>query len=99
MAEDATLEAEAQAYADTCPTGHASSSARNGAGENLYWAGGSGIGNAAQSYHDAAEAWYEEISDYDFSSGQSTGGVIGHFTQMVWRAIVFDGKQRVTCFF
>ena len=35
MTVDATLESAAQAYADTCPSGHASNADRNGAGENL----------------------------------------------------------------
>ena len=31
------------------------------------------------------KGWYDdEIGNYDFATGTSTGGVIGHFTQMVW---------------
>jgi hypothetical protein len=30
--------------------------------------------------------WYKEISNYDFALGKSSnGGVIGHFTQVVWK--------------
>ena len=29
---------------------------------------------------------YNEINNYDFVSGTSKGGVIGHFTQMVWKS-------------
>ena len=82
--------------AETCPTGHASRSARNGAGENLYWAGSSsGLPDAAQSYADAVASWYAEMSDgaYDFATGASgNGGVVGHFTQVVW-----SGSTEVGC--
>jgi hypothetical protein len=85
MTRDATLEAQAQAYADTCPLGHAAN--RNGAGENLYMAGttGSFVGGAAAQYTAAVQSWYDEIIYYDFATGTSMGGVIGHFTQLVWR--------------
>ena len=90
---DATLERQAQAYANTCPTGHASRSQRANAGENLYWAGGSGVGTAAQEYEKAARAWYDEIKDYNFATGNRKpgGGMIGHFTQMVWKTSVKIG--------
>ena len=29
--------------------------------------------------------WYDEINDYNFSTGKSTG-VTTHFTQVVWKA-------------
>ena len=30
--------------------------------------------------------WYDnEEPNYNYATGQSTGGVIGHFTQMVWK--------------
>ena len=29
--------------------------------------------------------WYDEITNYDFNTGKSTGGVILHFTQVVWK--------------
>ena len=32
-----------------------------------------------------SKSWYDEIKDYDFTTGQSKGGVIGHFTQLVWK--------------
>jgi len=52
-------------------------------GENLYYCWTSGephykIGASSQ-------AWYDEIKDYDFEKGESSnGGVVGHFTQLVW---------------
>ena len=29
--------------------------------------------------------WYDEIQDYIFDTGKSNGGVISHFTQVVWK--------------
>ena len=34
---------------------------------------------------------YDEISAYNFNTGQSNGGVIGHFTQVVWKTSVKVG--------
>ena len=54
-------------------------------GENLYyfWSSDKNITlNGAA----AVDSWYDEIKDYDFKSGKSkNGGVVGHFTQLVWR--------------
>ena len=51
----------------------------NALGENLYWGYGfSTIGTQA------TDAWYEEVSDYDFSNPGYKSG-IGHFTQLVWK--------------
>ncbi|CAF1022323.1 unnamed protein product [Brachionus calyciflorus] len=53
-----------------------------------------------------AEKWYEEIKNYNFNTHSSNGGVIGHFTQLVWRssskigcglAITKDKKAYITC--
>ena len=54
-------------------------------GENLYyfWTSSSNltINGAA-----AVDSLYDEIKDYDFSKGDSkNGGVVGHFTQLVWK--------------
>ena len=85
---DATLAAQAQAYADTCPTEHGTAASRDNAGENLFWAASSGP-SPPINYTDAVESWYSEISDYLFptsaSGAISNGGVTGHFTQIVWK--------------
>ena len=56
-----TLEAQAASYAATCPTGHASASDRDGAGENLYWYGymGAGAPTEAASFESAVTSWYD----------------------------------------
>ena len=52
-------------------------------GQNLYASGSSaGIGPTGNAIVDS---WYKEINNYDFAKGASkNGGVIGHFTQVVW---------------
>ena len=33
------------------------------------------------------DAWYSEFQNYDYDKGSSkNGGVIGHFTQLVWKS-------------
>jgi hypothetical protein len=69
MVLDATLEAQAQAYADTCPTDHAAQ--RFGAGENLYWMGASSaasLGTVQSQHEGAAQSWYDEIANCALTS-------------------------------
>ncbi len=55
-------------------------------GENLYWQGGSSLNSEDVAMAQAVQSWYDEMNDYDFRSGASkNGGVIGHFTQLVWK--------------
>ena len=51
-------------------------------GQNLY------LSSWAPSADDILEGWYtEEIVHYDYTTGTSKdGGVIGHFTQVVWKS-------------
>ena len=51
-------------------------------GENLY--ASSDSSKTEYNCGNMSKAWYSEIENYDFKTGQSTGGVIGHFTQLVW---------------
>ncbi len=54
-------------------------------GENLYyfWSSSDSL---TISGADAVDNWYDEIKDYDFEKGCSkNGGVVGHFTQLVWK--------------
>jgi uncharacterized protein YkwD len=58
-----------------------------GMGENLYMCSGF-IPNGG----DAVTSWYNEIKDYDFKKGKSAnGGVVGHFTQVVWKESKYLG--------
>ena len=99
---DAELAAASQAYAESCPTGHGQDSDNHHGsnGENLYWAGSSGAAPDT-SYNTAVESWYSEIMDYAwpqvYLDPRSNGGaVIGHFTQVVWKASTKVGCGKYT---
>merc|ERR1712013_450545 len=66
---------------------HAKSEDRPNQGENLYWQWSSKDENlvATNVTAPAAQAWYSEIEDYNFTDHTKTG-VVGHFTQMVWQS-------------
>ncbi|KIY97556.1 Protein PRY1 [Monoraphidium neglectum] len=70
---DAPLAAQAQGYADGCPNGH---SGMSGVGENLAW--------GYSSFEEAVNAWYNEVSSYDYNAATFSGAT-GHFTQVVWK--------------
>jgi len=73
LAWSTAIAANAQAYADTCPTGHSQS----GYGENMAWGYSSIAG--------VVKAWYEEEETYDYANpGYSSA--VGHFTQVVWKS-------------
>jgi hypothetical protein len=41
--------------------------------------------NLVDTNDNSAQSWYKEIKDYDFANPNDSTGVIGHFTQMVWK--------------
>lgn len=92
---DSDLAADAYRYACELATndnGLVHAEDRNGAGENLYWAWSSNPQSTSYfTTAKGADSWYDEIADYDFSTGTGTG-VVGHFTQMVWH-----GTTRLGC--
>ena len=58
-----------------------------GMGENLYMCSGFEPNGGK-----AVTSWYNEIKDYDFKKGKSAnGGVVGHFTQVVWKESKYLG--------
>jgi len=62
-------------------------------GENLAYAGTTGTVRAeVAAYEYSTQAWYDEISDWSFSSNSGTGGVTGHFTQVIWK-----NTEQVNC--
>ncbi len=75
--------ASAQAYADTCPTGHSQS----GYGENLAW--------GYPSIESVVTAWYDEETDYDYNDPGFSSGT-GHFTQVVWKGTTEIGCALTT---
>lgn len=83
-----SLAASAKEVADRCVFEHSSTSN----GENLAQ-GTSGSYSAGSFVKD----WYNEIANYDFAQGTSTGGVIGHFTQVVWKSTTQVGCAVAQC--
>jgi len=75
----------AQAFIDTCPTGHSGNSAY---GENL------GFGYAT--WTDVVNAWYAEQAQYDYTK-PGFGFDTGHFTALVWRATTQVGCASKVC--
>ena len=55
-------------------------------GENLYMCSGFKPDGGA-----GVTSWYDEIKDYSFQNHCSTGGVVGHFTQVVWKGSQYVG--------
>ena len=54
-------------------------------GENLYYCWTTNK-NITLTGADGVDWWYDEIKDYDFAKGCSkNGGVVGHFTQLIWK--------------
>ncbi|XP_054480161.1 cysteine-rich venom protein TEL1-like [Anoplopoma fimbria] len=72
----------AQKWANTCSMNHSPGSARvistSGCGENLY------MSSQEDSWSSAIQSWYDEVKDWRYGVGSTNGGVVGHFTQLVW---------------
>ena len=69
-------------------------------GENLY--GSFMSGGIIYTCGDMSKSWYNEIKDYNFDTGESTG-VTGHFTQLIWKdtkevgfGVAFNGNRLMT---
>uniref|UniRef100_A0A3B3BFK0 SCP domain-containing protein n=1 Tax=Oryzias melastigma TaxID=30732 RepID=A0A3B3BFK0_ORYME len=69
-------EANAQKWANTCSMAH--SPATSGCGENLY------MSSFQNSWSNVVQAWYNEVKDFQYGVGSINGGVVGHYTQVVW---------------
>lgn len=87
---DETLAGHAQAWADTCPSGHNPNRNIGGdsVGENMYFASGS----AASSPKSVVQTWASESQKYDITANTCNGAPTtgsnldcGHYTQLVWR--------------
>ncbi len=69
-----TVAASAQAFADSCPSGHENPPY----GENLAWA------TNMRTLQEIVDLWYSEESLYDYNS-PGWDPQTGHFTQIVWK--------------
>ena len=79
---------EARRWAARCDFSHSG----NGLGENIAW-------GTAGAYRPEffIKAWYDEVADYDYASGRSRAGVVGHFTQVVWAGTTEIGCGWARC--
>uniref|UniRef100_A0A8D3E0B1 SCP domain-containing protein n=1 Tax=Scophthalmus maximus TaxID=52904 RepID=A0A8D3E0B1_SCOMX len=68
--------ANAQRWANTCSMNHSPDT--SGCGENLY------MSSYQSSWSDAIQSWYDEVKDWRYGMGSVNGGVVGHYTQLVW---------------
>ncbi|XP_075487791.1 basic form of pathogenesis-related protein 1-like [Primulina tabacum] len=91
MTWDENVAAYAQDYANQhtgdCELVHSSGPY----GENLAEGSGELTGT------DAVSLWVGEKSNYDYSSNACTGGMCGHYTQVVWNESARLGCARVQC--
>lgn len=60
---------------------HSDRDDRDGQGENLYMGSYSDISTTWRS----SKKWYDEEPDYNYENPGDSTGVVGHFTQMVWK--------------
>ena len=68
-------------------------------GENLYEISGAGFSSTPS---EVVSAWAAEAADYRYQSNTCTGGMCGHYTQLVWRqtkevgcGVARDGRREV----
>ena len=82
------IEANAQAYADTCPFPvHSTAEMGPGWGENMAWL--SSTGDVAAAFTTAIKMFYDELKDYglillDNNTFTSADSPAGHYTQVCW---------------
>ncbi len=93
------IAANAQAYVDTCPTGHSSYASRQNVagfgyvGENIYFHSSGSADPVA-----AAESWASERADYDYGTATGdTSAMVGHYTQIVWESSIAVGCGVARC--
>jgi len=78
--------ANAQRWADKsqCAFKHSNREDRkistSGCGENIAMA----HSHTESSWADKIQMWYDEVKDWKYGEGSVNGGVVGHFTQVVW---------------
>ncbi|XP_022063096.2 cysteine-rich venom protein TEL1 [Acanthochromis polyacanthus] len=74
--------ANTQKWANTCSMNHSPASSREistgDCGENLY------MSSNKNTWSSAIQRWYDEVQDWRYGVGSVNGGVVGHFTQIVW---------------
>jgi pathogenesis-related protein 1 len=61
-------------------------------GENIYWS--SGMSNEATA---VVDSWASEVKFFNPRNGKCSGGVCGHYTQIVWSATTQVGCGMAKC--
>jgi len=82
MVIDEDLAKGAQAYAEKLNASGEFKHSDSPFGENLAMHGNPTV--CLTTTH-ATDAWYKEVDNYDFGTYATKGGMIGHFTQVVWK--------------
>jgi len=93
---DTAIETSAQNYANSMSpdgSGCNTHSSGTGNGENLAWTSSTNP-TADSSYLGAVQSWYSEVKNYNYGTGATNGGAIGHFTQVTWKASTMVGCGR-----
>jgi hypothetical protein len=94
------LAAVAQAWADTCPTGH-NLAILGTYGENIYecgtgFPGCATITETANSAVNGVLGWATEAANYNYAAN-TCSSICGHYTQLVWRTTTLVGCGAKTC--
>ncbi|KAL9543690.1 hypothetical protein MBANPS3_007994 [Mucor bainieri] len=67
-------------------------------GHNVMRGTGQNIAYGYPSMKAVVDAWYNEVSNYNYASGQALNGkVTGHFTQVVWKGTTEVGCAATYC--
>ncbi|KAG7222715.1 hypothetical protein INR49_026324, partial [Caranx melampygus] len=86
MSWNSEAEANAQRWANTCAMNHSPASSRKISSQvqtnEIMWRLAAIYGT--RPWSEAIQSWYNEVRDYRYGVGAVNGGVIGHYTQLVW---------------
>lgn len=81
------------ANSNNCTMSHTAGPTNPGYGENLAWSSSTSFTGV-----NAANAWYNEKPDYNYSTNTcASGKVCGHYTQVVWKNSTTIGCAGVVC--
>lgn len=97
---DSALAQSATEYAEECIWEHSQNRSPDAGfsyvGENLYV---TSVNPSNQSVVESVQSWADERFDFDFgfTTGETTGGMVGHYTQMVWAETTHVGCGWAMC--
>jgi hypothetical protein len=98
MSWDPAVAALAQAWVNTCPSGHPASTLTQYWNTAKFTPTGQNIAWGYSSWNDVVNAWYGEISNFQFGVGPiSSSSSVGHYTQVVWNVSYALGCGYAQC--